>query len=169
MAGTMKAMMIVFFVIPFTLHAQNAARFARALESGRVQAIDHWMKRELKAQKKGVLINNGSTAYTVHHPTYDSLVSFLMEQPGLLDAAWDRCQTKPAIWPGHSTVGLRFMLNGKLHERCYNLQEGIPGTPDFFFFWAHVRKDRDHFKFLRALACPGFIEQQRKICEGAYP
>ncbi len=52
----MKAMMIVFFVIPFTLHAQNAARFARALESGRVQAIDHWIAFGLLA---GVALHMG--------------------------------------------------------------------------------------------------------------
>ena len=123
------------------------------------------MKKELHRQRKGQLVTTPSTSYIVHHQTFDSLAAFLRRQPGVVDAEWDRCIGKLDLWPGHSTIGLRVMIDGLEHERCYGVQEGIPGTIKLFGWRPHVRKDREQLKYKGARACDGFIEQQRKYCE----
>ena len=143
---------------------QDPDGFTRAVERGKIKAIDRWMKRELMAKKKGEAVDNGSTTITVHSLTYNSIVDFLTRQPAVIDAAWDGCMGKVALWPGRSTIGLRVRLNGVEYERCYRVQEGIPGTIDLFGWRPMVRKDRQHLKYKRTSVCPGFVEQQRKFC-----
>ena len=156
--------MVMFFMFPTLLAAQDAARFARAMERGPT-AVDHWMKHALMTHKRGGQVDNGSTTYTVHYHTYDTLVTFLRQQPGVLGAGWDKCIVKLASWPGHSSLGVRFVSNGIAYERCYYLQEGRPGTIELFGWRAHVRKSRELLKFLGARECPGFVEEQRRYCE----
>lgn len=36
------------------------------------------------------------------------------------------------IWPGHSRIGVRFEMNGAMHERCLGVQEGRPGQIRLF-------------------------------------
>jgi hypothetical protein len=93
-----------------------------------------------------------------------SLVAFLRRQPGVEDAAWDKCIGKLDIWPGHSNIGLRWRVGEVVHERCWTVQEGMPGTVNFFGWRPKVRKARQHLKYKRASTCPGFVEQQRNYC-----
>ena len=162
----MKTLFFGLLFVPLTLQAQNVQRFQRALASGNERALDRWMKRELHHQRKGHTVMNSSGTYIDHDATFDTLVAFLRRQPGVLDAAWDKCIGKFDIWPGHSRLGLRFELNGAVHERCSSVQEGIPGVIRLPGWRPHVRKDREHLKYLGAADCPGFVEEQRAYCEG---
>lgn len=147
------------------LPKHNPDGFARAVKRGNIHAIDRWMKRELMAKKRGEQLDNGSSTYTVHTLTYKSIVDWLKKQPGVIDAAWDGCMGKLDIWPGHSTIGLRVMLNGVEHERCYRVQEGRPGTITFFGWRPRIRKSREQLKYLGADDRPGFVRLQHKYCE----
>jgi len=160
----MRALLLILFLLPLLAPAQNAQRFQRALASGNERALDRWMKSEFHRVRKGHQVTTPSGSYTVHDPSHDSLVAFLRRQPGVEDAAWDKCIGKLDIWPGHSTIGLRWRVGEVLHERCWTVQEGIPGTINFPGWRPHVRKDRQHLKYKRASSCPGFVEQQRKYC-----
>jgi hypothetical protein len=164
----MKHVLLLLFMLPSVMQAQDRECLARAMEHG-PSAVDRWMKRELMARKDGSLVDNGSTTYTSHHATYDSLVDFLKDQPGVQDAGWDRCMMKLASWPGHSSLGVRFVSKGGEHERCYDLQEGRPGNIKLFGWRAHVRRSREQLKFLGAKDCPGFVEEQRRYCEAEHP
>lgn len=146
------------------LPMQDPDGFARALERGSIRAIDRWMKHELMAKKRGEQLDNGSTMITFHTLTYNSIVDWLKKQPGVIDAAWDGCVAKPMIWPGHSRIGMRFIMKGIEHERCYRVQEGIPGVIHLPGWRPHVRSAREHLKFLDAMEFPGFVEQQRQAC-----
>jgi len=146
------------------LHAQDSERFQRALHASNEHAMDRWMKREVHRNRKGHLVTTPSASYIVHDPTHDSLVAFLRRQPGVEDAAWDKCIGKLDVWPGHSTIGMRWHARGRVVERCWTVQEGRPGTLHLFGWRPHVRKDRQHLKYKRAGNCPGFVEQQRKYC-----
>jgi len=138
--------------------------FARAVKRGSIHATDRWMKRELMAQKKGEQVDNGSTMITVHSLTYNSIVDWLRKQPGVIDAAWDGCVVKIDLWPGQSTIGLRWRVGDVVHERCWTVQEGIPSTINLFGWRPKVRKSRAYLKYKRASACAGFVEQQRRYC-----
>ncbi len=160
----MRTLLLAWLLVPILVPAQDTAAFARAVNSGKVQRVDRWMKRELHRQRKGHPVMASSGTYIDHDATYDSLVAFLRRQPGMEDAEWDRCVGKLDIWPGHSTIGLRVSIDGKEHERCYRAQEGIPGTIRLFGWRPHVRKDREQLKFLSAAECPGFVAEQRRYC-----
>jgi len=160
----MRSLLLCLFLLPLVAPAQNAQRFQRALASGNERALDRWMKGEVHRARKGHQVTTPSGSYTVHDPSHDSLVAFLRRQPGVEDAAWDKCIGKLDIWPGHSTIGLRWRVGEVVHERCWTVQEGIPGTINLFGWRPHVRKDRQHLKYKRASLCPGFVEQQRKYC-----
>lgn len=161
----MRAAVFCLLLLPFVLQAQAAKGFQRALNARNEHALDRWMAREIHRQRKGHLITTPSGSYRSHAPTYDSLVAFMRRQPGVEDAAWDKCMDKLDLWPGHSNIGLRWHGRGQVFERCWTVQEGIPGTIDLFGWRPHVRKDKQHLKYKRASWCPGFVEQQRRYCE----
>lgn len=143
----------------------NPDGFARAVKRGNIHAIDRWMKRELMAMKRGEQVDNGSSTYTVHALTYNSIVDWLKKQPGVIDAAWDGCTNKIGLWPGHSTIGVRVMLNGVEHQRCYRVQEGRLGTINFFGWRPRMCKSREQLRYLGAEDRPGFVVLQHKYCE----
>jgi hypothetical protein len=146
------------------LPMQDPVGFARALERGNIRAIDRWMKHELMAKKRGEQLDNGSTMITVHTLTYNSIVDWLKKQPCVIDAAWDGCMAKQMSWPGHSRIGVRFIMNGIEHERCYRVQEGIAGVIRLPGWRPHVRRAREHLRFLGATEYPGFVEEQKQVC-----
>lgn len=166
MARRMRCLLIALLLSSAPAFAQDANAFARALKSGNMHRVDRWVRHELHHMRKGREQVTPSTTYITHDATFDTLVAFLSRQPGVSDAAWDKCIGKIDIWPGHSRIGLRFLLNGAEHERCYSVQEGIPGVIRLFGWRPHVRKDREHLKYLGAADCPGFVEEQRRHCSG---
>lgn len=150
--------------VPLFAGAQDPVRFARALEHRNTSALDRWMKHEFRAHRKGTLNNTSSSSYVIHAPTHDSLVAWLRQQPGVIDAAWDKCLSKPLIWPGYATVGLRVRMSRGVLERCYFLQEGRTGTIDLWGWRPRVWRSREQLKYRKASACEGFSREQRMHC-----
>lgn len=163
----MRFVLFTLLLLPAVLYAQDEKRFQRALNAKNEKVMDRWVKHELHRHRKRQLISTPNGSYSSYTPTYDSLVAFLRRQPGVEDAAWDQCIGKIDIWPGHSNIGLRWHARGQVFERCWTVQEGIPGTLDLPGWRPHVRKDRQQLKYKRALDRPGFVEQQRRYCLGA--
>lgn len=161
----MRGALFCLLLVPFVLQAQDAKRFQRALNARIEHRLDHWVKREIHRQREGQLIPTPSGSYRSHAPTFDSLVAFLRRQPGVEDAAWDRCMGKLDIWPGHSTIGMRWHARGQVIERCWGVQEGIPGALKLPGWRPHVRKDRQNLKCRWAKECLGFVEQEVRRCE----
>ncbi|MBL7937850.1 MAG: hypothetical protein JNL43_00705 [Flavobacteriales bacterium] len=162
----MRWLVVLFICITTVVDAQDSKSFAKALQHDTPRALDRWMKRELHRQRKGVLVTTPSSSYTIHSPTYDSLTTWLRRQPGVVDAEWDRCISKLMLWPGHSTIGVQVRLGGVLHERCYTVQEGRPGTINLPGWRPKVRKSREELKFVGVRESPGFVTEQRGYCEG---
>ena len=158
--------MILTICVANASHAQDAEAFARALEHKSPRALDHWMKRELHDHRKGTQITSPGSSYTSHSATYDTLVAWLRQRPGVVDAEWDRCIGKLDLWPGHSTIGVQVRLGGMMRERCYTLQEGRPGTIKLPGWRPKVRKTREVLKFVGVRECPGFVVEQRGYCTG---
>ncbi|MBP6313423.1 MAG: hypothetical protein KA408_14205 [Flavobacteriales bacterium] len=161
----MKSLILCLCLMSCTVHAQDQNAFAKAIQRDNPLALDRWIKRELHKQRNGTLVTSSSTTCTVHSPTYDRLVTWLREQPGVMDVAWDRCVTKIAIWPGHSTLGVQLRMNGQVIERCYTMQEGRPGTIRLFDWQPRVRKSREELKLVAVKECIGFVEKQHRNCK----
>ena len=160
----MRSVLLILFILPLVVPAQNTKRFQRALLSSSEGAMDNWMEREIHRVRNGQLVATPSGGYSEHHSTHDSIVAYLRRQPGVEDAAWDRCLNKISIWPGHSTIGMRWRVGAVARERCWIVQEGIPGTINLFGWHPKVRKNREYLKYLRAVDRPGSVEQQRQYC-----
>lgn len=160
----MKIRFSFLLLLPLPLFAQDADAFARAVKSGKVNKVAHWVKHELHRQRTGKIITASESRYTSHAATYDSLVAFLRRQPGVEDAAWDKCMNKAAIWPGLSTIGMRWKQHDRVLERCWAVQEGIPGTINLFGWRPRVRRAREHLKYKGASECTGFVEAQKEHC-----
>ncbi len=162
----MKWFLILTLFVANASCAQDVIGLARALEHKSPRTLDRWMKRALDHHRKGTQIVTPSGSYTVHSPTYDSLVTWLRRQPGVVDVEWDRCINKLLLWPGHSTIGVRVRLGGLVRERCYTLQEGRPGTIKLPGWRPKVRKSREELKLVGVRECPGFMAEQRRNCIG---
>ncbi|MCB9184996.1 MAG: hypothetical protein H6591_13895 [Flavobacteriales bacterium] len=124
----MRALFLFCLFLPLHHRAQDARAFRHALLSGNLNQMDRWMKHEVHRQRKGRLIKAPGARYVSHAGTLDSLTAFLTRQPGVLEAAWDRCAKKAAIWPGRSTMGMRWRSGDRIIERCWTIHEGIPGS-----------------------------------------
>lgn len=161
----MKALVLIGVLLPASLLAQDATTFRKAIESGKVERLDRWMKRTIHDQCKGHLVINGTSTYITHQATYDTIVAFVRQQPGVIDAAWDRCVAKAAIWPGHSVVGIMCQMGGRTVERCWRVQEGRLGTIRLGRWRPRIRKPREELRYLGAQECTGFVAEQRKLCE----
>ncbi|MBK6629171.1 MAG: hypothetical protein IPJ87_03405 [Flavobacteriales bacterium] len=161
----MRAALCCLLLLPIALCAQDAQRFQRALRTGNVHALDRWMKQEVHRMLKGQVHGAPQAVYMGHDNSYDTLVAFLRRQPGVQDAAWDKYLAKAAIWPGHSTIGMRWQKDDRIHERCWSVQEGVPRTINIFGWRPRVREDRQNLRYENARDCPGFVEQQRKYPE----
>jgi hypothetical protein len=166
-AEQMRKILLLLLLLPLPAVAQDAQRFQRAFASGNERALDRWMKSEFHRVRNGHQVTTPSGSYTVHDPSHDSLVAFLRRQPGVEDAAWDKCIGKLDIWPGHSNIGLRWRVGDELRERCWTVREGIPGTINFLGWRPQVRKSRQQLKYSGAQACSGFVEEQRRLCNGS--
>ena len=160
----MRFILAFLFMVPILVQAQDAQRFQRAMNARNEKVMDRWVKRRIDHHREGQVISTASGSYRSHAPTFDSLVAYLRRQPGVEDAAWDKCIGKQSIWPGHSTIGMRWHALGRVYERCWNVQEGKPGTIHLFGWRPRVRKSREHLLFKRAAPCAGFVDQQRKWC-----
>lgn len=165
MAWGMKLVLIGTLLLSRAVFGQDAHALQRALKSGKVERVDHWMKRFIRDHRKGHLVLNGSTTYIIHQATYDTLVAFLRKQPGVLDATWDACLAKAAIWPGRSTIGMRWEQKGRILERCWTVQEGRPGNIGLWGWHPQVRKAREELRYGTARECTGFVAEQRRNCE----
>ncbi|MBK8498950.1 MAG: hypothetical protein IPL52_09065 [Flavobacteriales bacterium] len=160
----MRLLLLCLLLFPLAAPAQDAKRFQRALNSGNERTLDRWMKHEIHRVRKGQLVTASSGSYTVHHSMHDNLVDFLRRQPGVEDAAWDKCVNKILLWPGHSTIGMRWRAGDVLRERCWTVQEGRPGTIKIFGWHARLRKSREQLKYTSARRCEGFVEEQKRLC-----
>lgn len=161
----MRFILCLLLFLPADVHAQDAKRFQRALNARSEKAMDRWVKHELHRHRERVAINTPNGSYGSYVPTYDSLVAFMRRNPGVEDAMWDRCMGKQSIWPGHSNIGVRWHARGQVFERCWTVQEGIPGTLKLPGWRPRVRKNREKLKFKKAQACPGFVALQHNYCE----
>lgn len=70
-----------------------------------IRKVNKWAKR-VEKDKKSI-----AGAPMARFIKMDSLVLNIARYPCVVDALWDRCIKKPAIFPGHSTVGL--IIKGK--------------------------------------------------------
>lgn len=167
----MRPLLILALLLPMMACADNDPRLARIIHQGRPHRIDRCMRRFIQREGRDFRTPDGTHPLGGAEARIGVLFTSLRTQIGVVGVDWDRCVVKLAIWPGTWTLGVVFRTRegkeGDMLERCYTIQGGVPGTLNIFGWRPHVRKDRQQLKYLGALACSGFVQEQRRLCEAA--
>lgn len=148
-----------------TAFAQNA-RFCKAVEKGNFKKAEYLFKSQVKKRKKGTACYNGAgSGYQItHHYDLDTLTRWLKNMPCVEDAVRDKCQQKELIYPGSSSVGVKFKTSEGIVEKCFWIQEGTTGNVNIFGWKPHIFKSRNILRYKKMYDCKGFIELQRQNC-----
>jgi len=99
-----------------------------------------------------------------HHYDLDTLTRWLKNMPCVEDAVRDKCQQKELIYPGSSSVGVKFKTSEGIVEKCFWIQEGTTGNVNIFGWKPHIFKSRNILRYKKMYDCKGFIELQRQNC-----
>lgn len=150
-----------------TSRAQSQDAFCKAVAKEKYRKIERSVKRQVKKHKQGVTFYNGpGSGYQINlAPSLDSITLWLKNMPCTEDAFWDKCQMKIMIYPGSSSIGVKFKTNQGIKEKCFFIQEGTTGTLQIFGWRPKVWKTRNILVYRKMYDCPDFIEKQKKNCK----
>jgi hypothetical protein len=165
MRTTISLILFLFLFSPG--FSQNNNAFCKAVEYENYDKAERIFKREIKKYKHGNKYDNGpgSGIQISHIAGFDSLTAWLKNKPCIEDAYWDRCQSKIAIYPGWSSIGVKFKTGNGISEKCFYIQEGTIGNIGIFGWRSHIFKTRNILVYKKMYDCAGFIEQQKKECD----
>jgi hypothetical protein len=155
---------ILTFVQP--VRAQSGQKFCRAVERSNFRKVERIVKKLVKKNRVGVTYFNGvGSGYQISlAPSLDSITGWLKGRACVADAYWDRCQGKPAIYPGSSSIGVILQAKTGEVEKCFRIQEGTTGQLNLFGWRPTVYKPKKILVYRKMSDCAGFIELQRKNC-----
>jgi hypothetical protein len=146
--------------------SQNES-FEKAIENGNFKKIEMRIKKEIKKYKYGVKFYNGpgSGLQTSFKPSLDSVVNWLLQCNGVVDATWDKCQIKLAIYPGAASIGVVFKTKKGLVEKCYKIQKGTTGQVNIFGWKLMLSKPKSKLVYRGSKDCTGFVVYQKALCK----
>jgi hypothetical protein len=158
---------ILFFFLLNPAHPQKNCSFCNSVENGNFNKAERIFKREIKKYRYGTKYDNGpgSGIQTKYTSSFDSLTNWLKYKRCVEDAYWDKCQIKEDIYPGWSSIGVKFKTSNGTFEKCFYIQEGTLGQIYFFGWRPKVFKARNILVYKKMYDCSGFIEQQKKECD----
>ncbi len=169
--------LIILLVITFSLFGvakvqaqaqavqdRGSEKFCKAVEKGRFNKIERMFKRQLKQRRNGTKYDNGpgSGMQITHQYNLDTLVLWFKSFPCVKDAAWDKYQIKIAIYPGGSTIGVKFFCGEEIKEYCFLIQEGTLGTINLFGWHPQLFKMKNKLVYKRMIENPGFVDRQHQ-------
>jgi hypothetical protein len=104
---------ILSLLLGCTLHmtlAQSNTKLCKATEKEHFKKIQRLLKQQVRHHKNGQRYYNGegSGYQTNFTPALDSITNWFKNQSCVVDAYWDRCESKIAIYPGWSVIGVKF-------------------------------------------------------------
>lgn len=155
------------FIFSFSkISAQENEAFCKAIAAARFKKSERFIRKIIKQQEKGDEYYNGpgSGIQTSFTHSLDSVTLWLKSQSCVADAYWDKCQTKIAIYPGHSKIGVQFVTKKGNFEKCLYIQEGTVGKWVNIGIWTNQLKGQMKLVYKSMHDCEGFIEQQKLNC-----
>lgn len=164
----MKVIIMLLSLLLFVniSYSQNNCNFCKAVEKGNFNKVERLFKKEVRKRENGTQFYNGpgSGMQTTHSYNIDTLTMWLKNHPCVADAYPDKCQEKIAIYPGHSSIGVKFNTNKGIVEKCFLLQEGTMGTVNILGWRPHLFEAKNILVYKKIYGCSGFIEQQKINC-----
>jgi hypothetical protein len=125
------------------------------------------VNKAIYKNRKGVIYFNGEgSGYQINFSSsLDSITYWLKRQDCVLDAFWDKCQDKIAIYPGHSSIGIQFNTKTGITEKCFLIQEGTNRQLNLFGWKPKLFKPKKILLYKKMYDCENLIELQKKNCE----
>lgn len=162
---------ILFLALLITaqsVYCQSDKDFCKAVNHLKFGKVERIIKRQIKKKENGFVYypeTNGWVSRTSYYSNYAFLIEWLKKQDCVEDAFWDKCQVKEAIYPGHSTIGVRFKTNKGIIQKCFVVQEGTTGQVNIWGWRPHIHKYENTLVYKKMYDCDGFIEQQKHLCD----
>lgn len=104
--------------------------------------------------------------FVEYHKAFDTILNEINNLDFVTDAYFDQCAEKLSIYPGHSTLGVKFIVNGVSIEKCYDIQVGeYSSRKNAFGTNVKNNGNLDKLKYLKTYFMKGFIEYQRELCK----
>lgn len=172
MANALKIILLLFTLLDFgSIDAQSEKRFCKAVDKENFHRVARFVKQQLKQHRYATEYANPEVVtfqaiLTTYTPNIDSIAAWLRNFHCVADVSWDKCMAKAAIYPGHSTIGVKFKTRNGEIEKCFLLQEGTTGRVNIFGWHLKLSKSKTKLVYKRMYDCSGFIEMQKKNCAG---
>ncbi|MHC1776602.1 MAG: hypothetical protein AB9834_14455 [Lentimicrobium sp.] len=167
MESPYKITLLLVFVFVFQYaYCQNAKVFCKAVDDSDFRKVERIVKKTIKDNRTGQTYFNGAGSGNQINlsPCYDSIINRLKKQACVEDAFWDKCQTKEANYPGHSSIGIQFRTKTGMIEKCFLIQEGTTGQINLLGWRPKVFKLKKMLVYVKMYDCENFIEQQKENC-----
>ncbi len=168
MEGVFKIILLtIFFFIYQNSFSQNEKAFCKAVAEMRFNKVERMIKKIIKKNRKGQIYFNGEgSGYQINlAPSLDSITNWLKRQSCVEDAYWDKCQMKILIYPGSSSIGVKFKTKKGIVEKCFWIKEGTTGQLNIFGWRPKVAKAKQQLVYKKMYDCKGFVETQKKNCD----
>jgi hypothetical protein len=167
MESTYKiTLFLLIFLSSQKAFSQSEKAFCKAVESMNFKKVERIVHRIVKKNRAGQTYFNGEgSGYQINlSPCYDSIVNWLKKQDCVEDAYWDKCQSKELIYPGSSSIGVKFKTKTGIAEKCFLVQNGTTGQVNIFGWKPKISKAKKNLVYKKMYECKGFIELQKLNC-----
>lgn len=156
--------LIISFLSIYCDAQEHFSSLEKAIYNSNFKKLERRFKKEVRRHKKGQVIQNGTSSYTVHHETAEYLVSWLKKNQNVIEAHSDKCSNHISIYPGWFTVGAIFQTKNGIKERAFTVQEGKTGNIHLFKWRFHMFKSKNVLVYKHMKEMPGFVQIQRWNC-----
>ncbi len=165
----MKRLLVLLLTCIFLKvgYSQDNCTFCNAVSKGNFKRVERQLRKQIRERKDGISYYNGpgSGMQVSHVSNIDTITMWLQAKACVEDAAWDKCQKKPAIYPGWASIGVKFKTSSGIKEKCFLIQKGTTGSLNIFGWRPHIFKTKNKLIYRKMYDCEGFIENQKKNCQ----
>ncbi len=146
--------------------AQSHSKCCKAIENENFKKVERLLQQQVRHHKNGQRYYNGegSGYQTNFTPALDSITNWFKNQNCVVDAYWNKCQNKIAIYPGWSVIGVKFKTKKGIVEKCYSIQQGTTGKINLLGWRPKLFKTKNKLVYKKSYDCEGFIELQKLNC-----
>lgn len=151
------------------LFSQSNHAFCKAIANADFNKTERIFKRQVKKYAEGYTYSSQDSGWgntTSYYTNYTAIINWLKKQECVADAFWDKCQAKAAIYPGQTTIGVKFKTKDGIAEKCFLIQEGTTGQVNILGWKPKLCKSKPKLVYRKMFNCENFIEQQKKNCTG---
>ncbi len=172
MESTRKIVVLLILIFIYqNSFCQNDNSFNKAVAKLNFKKVERIIKNKINKNREGYVYNNEENGWGIksdYSKNYNALINWLKIQDCVADAYRDQCENKPAIFPGRSSLGVKFKTNSGIQEKCFSIQEGTTGQINILGWRPKTSKSKNVLSYRNIYDCEGFIEIQKQKCNQSF-